>query len=218
MPLLARRAIVFNINQMLKPDGDARDAILLAAQRVFARRGTAGARTREIATEAGVNNALVHYYFGTKAALADAVFAQVAFPLIRGVITLFGDPSIPLEDKIRGVAARHVAFHTANPWVAPYLIAEMHMHPERLAVRVGEIGEPPVQALRAQVEEAIAAGRIRPIRFETLVINLMALAVFPFAARPLLQYALGLDEGAYQELLHDRAEQIADFMLRGLAP
>ncbi len=217
-PLLARILVAFDINQMIKPDGEPRDAILEAARRVFLRRGTAGARTREIATEAGVNNALVHYYFGTKAALADAVFAQVALPLMREVLALFGDPSRSLEEKIRQVATRHVAFHSANPWAAPYLIAEMHTHPERMTELISRAGPPPVEAFRAQVEAEVAAGRIRSVRFETLVLNLMSLAVFPFAARPMFQHVLGVDNAGYQEILRDRAEQITDLVLRGLAP
>jgi AcrR family transcriptional regulator len=47
-------------------DGDTETRILDAARRVFIRRGTAGARMQEIAAEAGVNQALVHYYFGSK--------------------------------------------------------------------------------------------------------------------------------------------------------
>ncbi|HEY9013546.1 MAG TPA: TetR/AcrR family transcriptional regulator, partial [Gemmatimonadales bacterium] len=57
-------------------DRETRERILDAAHAVFLRKGTAGSRTQEIADDAGVNKALVHYYFGTKAALADAVFER----------------------------------------------------------------------------------------------------------------------------------------------
>ena len=63
----------------LVADGDTESRILEAARRVFIRRGTAGARMQEIAAEAGVNQALVHYYFGSKNALAE----RVAWPLRR---------------------------------------------------------------------------------------------------------------------------------------
>jgi len=60
---------------MIKPssqarDGDTEQRILDAAHTVFLRRGTAGARMQEIAKEAAVNSALLHYYFRSKERLA----------------------------------------------------------------------------------------------------------------------------------------------------
>src|SRR5579884_914902 len=50
-----------------------RGAILAAAERVFAEEGLAGARTEEIATEAGVNKAMLYYHFESKESLYEAV-------------------------------------------------------------------------------------------------------------------------------------------------
>ena len=69
---------------MVKPDGatvaddGTEQRILDAADAVFVRRGTDGARMQEIAAEAGVNKALLHYYYRTKDGLAEAVFRRVA--------------------------------------------------------------------------------------------------------------------------------------------
>ena len=65
-------------SQPVQPDGDAERRILDAAHKVFIRRGTSGARMQEIADEAGVNKALLHYYFRNKSRLADAIFQRVA--------------------------------------------------------------------------------------------------------------------------------------------
>src|SRR6476646_2569253 len=80
-------------------DGETEQRILDAARAVFVRRGTAGARMQEIAREAGVNQALLHYYFRSKERLSTAVFQQIArgiFPALAQ--TLGGD--LPLDDKI----------------------------------------------------------------------------------------------------------------------
>src|ERR1700750_3290093 len=80
-------------------DGDTERRILDAAHRVFVRVGTAGARTQEIAAEAGVNSALLHYYFRTKERLAVAVFRRAAgelFPVVTGI--LMSDR--PLAEKV----------------------------------------------------------------------------------------------------------------------
>ena len=73
------------------PDPQASEQRILAAARsVFIRRGTAGARMQEIAEEAGVNQALLHYYFRTKDRLAEAVFAEVAGRLAPAIVGALG--------------------------------------------------------------------------------------------------------------------------------
>src|SRR6266850_8217290 len=81
------------------PDGQTEQRILDAAHAVFVRAGTAGARTQEIAREAGVNPALLHYYFRTKARLAEAVFRRAASQLLPVVIGVLGSDAA-LEEKV----------------------------------------------------------------------------------------------------------------------
>src|SRR5690242_2930283 len=83
-------------------DGDTESRILDAAHRVFVRAGTAGARTQEIAKEAGVNSALLHYYFRTKERLAEAVFRRAAGQLMPAVIGILAS-DLALEEKIAQV-------------------------------------------------------------------------------------------------------------------
>src|SRR5215471_12623212 len=83
-------------------DRDTEQRILDAAHVVFIRRGTAGARMQEIAEEAGVNKALLHYYFRNKGRLGEAVFGRVAtgmFARLTGIMA--GDADI--ETKVRQV-------------------------------------------------------------------------------------------------------------------
>src|SRR5437867_7095142 len=80
-------------------DGDTEQRILDAAHEVFVRRGSAGARMQEIAAEAGVNQALLHYYFRTKECLAKAAFERAAMQLMPAVIrTIASDGE--LEDNV----------------------------------------------------------------------------------------------------------------------
>src|SRR5579862_6619724 len=79
-------------------DGLTEQRILDAAHAVFVRSGTAGARTQEIAREAGVNSALLHYYFRTKERLAEAVFARAAGELFPAVLRILNSDA-SLEEK-----------------------------------------------------------------------------------------------------------------------
>src|SRR6267378_4547125 len=112
-------------------DGETERRILEAARAVFIRRGTAGARMQEIAAEAGVNQALLHYYFRSKARLSDAVFQQMASRLFPALIhTLGGDASV--EEKVDVVVQLYIENLSRNPFLPGYLLSELHHHPERL--------------------------------------------------------------------------------------
>src|SRR5215213_3656330 len=105
--------------------------ILEAAKTVFVRRGTAGARMQEIADEAGVNKALLHYYFRSKERLSEAVFGRIMRALFPPLVTILGS-ELPLEDKVRRFVAFELDVLARNPFVPAYLIAEMNQQPDRV--------------------------------------------------------------------------------------
>ncbi|HPV74319.1 MAG: TetR/AcrR family transcriptional regulator [Gemmatimonadetes bacterium] len=200
-------------------DQASRERILAAAHRVFIRQGTAKARTQEIADEAGVNKALVHYYFGTKEALADAVFRNAASQFMPRIFGILASDTLSIEDKVRAVVREQVEFHLARPYLAGYVISEAHAAPERVrAVMSGATGGAPLGVLRRQLAAAAAAGDIRRISAEHFVVSLVGLLVFPFIARPLLPVLIGVDDDRFPAFVEARKRELPDFFLAGLRP
>ena len=199
-------------------DQETRDRLLDAAEVVFTRKGTAGSRTEAIAREAGVNKALVHYYFGTKAALADAVFARALATITPLMFGIIADPTRSLEEKIPAIVDAQIDFHSSRPYFAGYLVSELHAEPERITRLMGQRGPIPLGPLRKQLREAARAGTIRPIRAEQFVANMMGLLIFPFAVRPALCLLLDLDEAGWRGFLSERRRFLPDFFLAGLRP
>ena len=206
-------------------DGETEERILDAAHAVFLRHGTAGARTQDIADEAGVNKALLHYYFRSKERLAGAVFQRAARRLMPPILAMLASDA-PLEEKVREVVRHEIDTLRTTPGLPGYLLSEMHHHPERLASLVQSItGVPPDQVARPvldrlaqQIGERVDAGTMRPIAPEQFVINLISLCIFPFAARPLLTAMFGGDPDRYDALMLDRRAELADFFLGALRP
>jgi AcrR family transcriptional regulator len=204
---------------------DAEEVILEAAHEVFVRRGTAGARMREIADAAGVNQALLHYYFRSKEGLARAVFGRAARRLMPAVLQALGS-DLPLDEKVERVIDTEMEVLGKHPYLPGYILCELAHHPERaeqlVEAALGEDGESSGQAalavLGGQLREAAEAGTIAPTAPEQLVVNLLALAIFPFAARPLHEIVLGLDDEGYEAFLGVRRNELAGFVLRGLRP
>src|SRR5580765_7120438 len=117
-----------------RKDGDTEQRILDAAHAVFVRRGTAGARMQEIAAEAGVNQALLHYYFRSKDRLAQAAFQRAASDLMPAVIQALGSDG-DLESKVARVIELELDHLSRAPYLPGYIISEITHHPER----VGEL-------------------------------------------------------------------------------
>ena len=201
-----------------RADQETRNRILDAADRVFTRKGTASGRTQEIADEAGVNKALVHYYFGTKAALADAIFARALGTLVPRIFGILADPNRSIEQKVPAIVKEQIDFHIAHPYLAGYMIAELHAHPERIAGMMTAHGRIPLDVLRRQLQEGARAGKLRRIAPEQFVASMMGLLLFPFAIRVALCELLGLDADRWQAFLEERRRMLPDFVMAGLRP
>ncbi len=199
-------------------DLETREKILDAAHQVFLRKGTAGSRTQEIADEAGVNKALVHYYFGTKAALADAIFERSLGTLVPLMFRILADEHRTIEQKVRDIVREQIEFHSTRPYLAGYMVSEMHAEPERVAAIMARRGHPPRDVLRRQIREAVLAGSMRPISAEQFIVNLMGLLIFPFAMRPGLVVLLDLNSSGWAAFIEERKRLLPDLILAGLRP
>ena len=206
-------------------DADTENRILEAACRVFIKHGTAGARMQEIAREAGVNQALLHYYFRTKERLSVAVFGLVARRMFPGLIQIL-DSDLSLDKKIDGITALYLDNLVKSPFIPGYLIAEMHHHPERLPQMLSTaLGTDPAPALAGvfarlgkQIQSEVAAGRMRPITPQEFAVNLMALCIFPFAARPMISFILGMDDAAFAQFTKKRKTALPELYKQALRP
>lgn len=206
-------------------DGETERRILEAARRVFARRGSAGARMQEIAEEAGVNQALLHYYFRSKDGLARAVFREAAAKLFPGVLRILSSDEA-IEVRVVQVVHHYIDTLRENPFLPGYVLGELSFHPERmasLALDTASPGDPtaPRQALAKldrELAARAAAGELRRITADQFLVNLAALCVFPFAARPMVGAILGLDEPQWKRFLDARREELPRFILNSLRP
>jgi TetR/AcrR family transcriptional regulator len=206
-------------------DGDTEQRILDAAHAVFVRRGTAGTRMQEIATEAGVNQALLHYYFRNQEQLAQAAFERAAKGFMPAVVQVIASDG-GLEEKVRRIVDLELDHLARAPYLPGYIIGEVTHHPERAAQLIAaatgltarEIGPRVLATLRRQIEARVEAGAMRPIAPESFVVNLMALCIFPFAARPMIQAMLGFDDRRFDHFIARRRRDLPAFFLGALRP
>jgi AcrR family transcriptional regulator len=207
------------------PDRRTEQRILDAAHTVFVRRGTAGARMQDIAREAGVNQALLHYYFRSKERLSEAVFRRAATELLPRVVEVMSSES-GLEEKVTRVVQLELDHLARTPYLPGYIISELTHQPERasqlLSTMTGlkpeKVGVRIFSILRKQIDSRVRAGTMRPIAPEQFMVNLISLCIFPFAARPMLMALLGMDQRGFDRFTVRRRRDLAAFFLRALRP
>lgn len=189
--------------------------ILEAAKRVFLRKGLFGSRMQEIANDAGINKSLLHYYYRSKQLLFEAVFKQ-AFGLMAPKINTVLNSDLELEEKIKSLTHNFISFVIKHPYLPTFVIQELNSNPEFVATLINEKNFPNIAVFKKQVDELVAAGKIKSINSDQLFINVLSLTIFPFIAAPLLKGFTRLDDEAYDKLLEARKTEVSDFIINAI--
>ena len=190
--------------------------IMEAAQDVFLQKGLDGARMQEIADEAGINKALLHYYYRTKEKLFYAVFKWAASQFLPQVSSIMYDKNIGLFEKIRLFVKEYTKILYSRPFLPLFILHEITKNPDGMIEIIQSQGINP-KILFEQIETEIKNGQIKPIDPRAMLINLLSLVVFPVAARPMMQRILfDNDAKAYKSFLDRRVEEVPDFIIHAI--
>ncbi|SOY53715.1 putative transcriptional regulator, tetR family [Cupriavidus taiwanensis] len=161
---------------------EQRERILDAATALFARQGVAGTPVKAIATLAGVTPALVHYYFGDRELLLDAVIEEKVQPLVARFFAGSQPGDEPLAMLV-GIATRLIRAVTEAPWFPGLWIREVASDDGALRERVlKRFALERAGALMAPLAAAIARGQLNPALEPALVVpSLIGLTLLPLA-------------------------------------
>ena len=192
------------------------EKIFEAATDVFVEKGLDGARMQDIADHAGINKALLHYYFRTKDKLFNAVFEMIAKKIFKKFAPVF-DETLTLEEKIRFFFKEHISFLQANPRLPGFLLNEVNRNPARIKKLLDNVDFNNLwMQLYNQHKDELQKYNISQETLPQIMISLAAMSVFPFAARGILEGVLdkmGLD---FNEYMEERKTFAADFVINAL--
>ena len=192
-----------------------KEKILQAAREVFIRKGMDGARMQEIADEAGINKALLHYYFRSKEHLFKEVFYGILSNLIPGLIKVFMG-NIPLMDKIEALVTEYDTYMSQNPFLPQFIVREINRDPEQLAGFMSSQGLD-FRMVEEMIKRESEKGTILPITFPHLFANIIGMVVMPYLGRPLFQRKLFQNDPVrYEQFLKERRSVIATFVRQAL--
>lgn len=184
-----------------------KEKILAAAEKIFVQDGFDGARTNAIAKEAGVNKAMLHYYFDDKGKLFEQVFKIKSSQFFPKISTYFlSDNSV--QEKMDYFIETYMNLLMANPKIPPFVICTMNKYPKFIRVLPKGFLESMIAYLQVESD----AGKIRKLDARQFFISVVGMCIFPFVARPVIGHMMNLKEGEFDNILKERKEEVKRYV------
>ena len=198
-----------------KKDASTEDRILSAAKKVFISKGMAGARMQDIADEAGINKALLHYYFKNKEQLFENIFIKLTHGFWQQITSVF-ESDTPLFEKIRTFCSIYIDKVIENPYIPLFVLYEMNQRPAGFVKKMFRNNPPRPGKLMQQIEAEVKAGNIRATNPAQLIMNMLSLCMLPFIAKPMFMSVMNIDEKTFLDLMHERKKTVPDFIINSI--
>jgi len=199
----SKKGLSRSIKKPLK-DQTTEEKIKQAARTMFTHKGFAATRTRDIASEAGINLALLNYYFRSKKNLFDLIMYENIQHLIIAVKDILNSENTTLSYKVSAIVSNYIDLLKSQPGIPLFILNEIKTHPDQLMEKMG-IKEILFESSFFKQVKAATRGRANPMHY---FINIIALTIFPFVASPLLKKIGNLDQSKFDQMMEERKKLI----------
>jgi TetR/AcrR family transcriptional regulator len=191
--------------------------ILEVARKHFVQNGFAGARMQEIADEAAINKAMLHYYFRSKEKLYHEIISQTLDTVIPNFAAALKTEG-SFWEKAEKVVNTYIEMLIKNPDLPFFIMSELSQKRERFIEELKKRAQffPAMQSFLRQIMVDIEEGKIRQVAPVHLLLNIMSMCVFPFIAKPVFCTVMELPEAEFEDLMKERVEAILDFLKHAL--
>lgn len=183
------------------------------AKQVFFGQGRYGARLHEIAAAAGVNKALVHYYFRDRETLFAAVFTEALEESFLAMFRCFSQGST-FEQKVSLAVETITERLMVYPFMESFIIAELNKAGAGNAQgKLIEAARAFTNAFRTEATAYLAMRSISNISADQLLVNMMALCAYPFSTKPIISSVLGMNPDEYRQFMAERKKHLVQMIL-----
>ena len=192
-------------------DQSTEQKIIEAARTVFTKKGFAATRTRDIADEAGINLALLNYYFGSKKKLFEMVMAEKVKELFGNIAPILSSTTFSLHEKVERLVTDYTDLLLANPDLPLFVLNELKADGAifRDTLQNARILSQPI------IEEQLAEKGYRTSLLD-FILNVVGLTIFPFIAKPLYLSAGTISEKDFVDFVRNREKEIPNWIFKTL--
>lgn len=188
-----------------------------AAIRIFTAKGFNGCTSREIAKEAGINVALLNYYFKSKGQLFDIVIASVLNDFTFSLIDVLKS-NMSLVNKARILIEKEYDFLSKHPEIPSFIINELGKKDKNYFECLDIVNELIETKIFQEVIEAQASGEMRKVDLVSLMLLIMSNCHFPFMAKPMIKTIHSLEDDQYNEHLMVHKQYVTEMLINYLFP
>jgi len=175
------------------------DKILLAASKVFTEKGFSGTRTRDIAEEAGINLALLNYYFRTKEKLFEQVMKVKIVLLFGQIIPIVSNEKTTLEEKIDLASVKYFEILSKNPNLPIFILSEIQKKTSDIKSILPVDKVLKNSFIIKQIQER--KPELNPFH---ILLNFLSMTAFPFVVKPILQTFDLMNDDEFQQFVEER--------------
>ena len=189
----------------------AEEKIIDAARKLFTQNGFSATRTRDIAEEAGINLALLNYYFRSKQNLFQIIIEEKFDQLFGVIIPILSNSEISIEEKIETLVTNYTNLLLGNDDLPLFVLSEIKTN-EFLIKRVkqnAEILSHPV------IEKQLKERGFTTTGFN-FIMNVMSLTLFPFMSKPLFVTSGIVKEEEFAHFIEQRKKDIPKWVMNTL--
>jgi AcrR family transcriptional regulator len=187
-------------------DASTEERIKEAARTVFTQKGYSATRTRDIAEEAGINLALLNYYFRSKEKLFELVMAEKVAKLFGVIAPVVNNEHTSLDEKVTLIADAYITMLTQNPGLPLFVLSEIRNNPEHFGnkMQAGKL------LTESYFVKQLLEKRpdIHPLHF---IINVLSMCIFPFIAKPVLESAGVMSDNQLSDFTEERKTLIVEW-------
>jgi AcrR family transcriptional regulator len=195
-----------------KNDKSTEQKILEAAKQVFMEKGIDGARMQDIADKAGINKALLHYYFRSKEKLFEMIFMEEARKFMPKVTSIMVS-EMTLFEKVEKFVGEYIDTLLQNPLLPIFILNEINRNPKDAIKKIFGNQRPPIDKVDELITKLVKKGEIKPIKGYELMVNMVSLCIFPFLARPMVQWITKATDDEFVKLMELRKKTVVKFVI-----
>ena len=182
---------------------DTEEKIILSAEKLFYQKGKAGTSMQDIADDAGINRTLLNYYFRSKDQLFEAVFRTAMGSFVPELAAIL-NTDISFEEYVPQLVEKIIDTMLEKPQIPIFVLQELSSNPDRMPEILKELGFDPAKALEKMREGGIVPP-MPGMNSRPIILNLISLCIFPFAAKPVvLDILYNGDNDAYIAAMKQR--------------
>jgi len=191
---------------------DTEQLIKDTAKKVFFAEGRLRATTQEIADEAGVNRASIHYYFRSRQKLFDTVFIEANTEMRSKMHSVF-EEAISFRERIEKFIEVFIEKSLNHPYLEMFIVTEFNTNPKiQLHMWRPHNQKEKIHQLEIDIQDEVSKGHMKPITAHNFIITLMSLCSFPFLGRDIIKNAFSINEDEYKKLIAERKDIIMQLL------